>query len=482
MLHLIKIREEMVNGMREFMGEDFLLTTDTAVKLYESYAKDMPIIDYHCHLSPQEIYENKKFKNITEAWLYGDHYKWRAMRANGVDEKYVTGDGSDYDKFMAWAKTVPMLIGNPLYNWTHLELKRFFGVDEVFTERSAPAIWEKVNAQLNGEGFGARDLITKSNVKVVCTTDDPADTLEYHQQIKQLADFDVIVLPSFRPDKALEIRREGFLGWLERLVEVNGSEIKTYNELLEALEARVRFFHYIGGRVSDHAIDTMMYADATREEAGAVFDKALKGEALTLEDEMKYKTFTLTFLGKLYAELGWSMQLHINALRNNNTRMLSKLGPDTGYDSINDNAIAKPLMHLMNGLEKEDALPKTILYSLNPSDYHVIAALMGSFQDGRTAGKIQFGTAWWFNDNKDGMLEQMKILANFGLFSRFVGMLTDSRSFLSYTRHEYFRRLVCRLIGEWVEDGEVPNDLEQLGAIVQGICYNNAKEYFGFKL
>ncbi len=472
--------KEMVNVMKKFMGEDFLLTTDTAVHLYENYAKGMPIIDYHCHLNPQEIYENKKFKNITEAWLYGDHYKWRAMRANGVPEQYITGNASDYDKFIAWAITVPMLIGNPLYNWTHLELQRFFGIHDILNEQSAPAIWEKVNAQLTADGFGARDLIVKSNVTVVCTTDDPADTLEYHQQIKHLSDFNVSVLPSFRPDKGLEIRRDGFLKWVDRLSDIYGSTIDQYEVLLQALESRVRFFHSVGGRVSDHALDTVMHEESTREEAGAIFDRALKGESLTLEDEKKYKTYTLTFLGKLYAELGWVMQLHMNALRNNNTRMLNELGTDTGYDSMNDNDIAKPLVKFLDGLDQEDALPKTILYSLNPKDNYAIAGIIGSFQGGGIAGKIQFGTAWWFNDNKEGMLDQMKVLSNLGLLSRFVGMLTDSRSFLSYTRHEYFRRLVCRLIGEWVEDGEYPADMELLGSIVEGISYRNAKEYFSF--
>ncbi|WP_232510306.1 glucuronate isomerase [Paenibacillus crassostreae] len=463
------------------MGEDFLLTTDTAVQLYENYAKDLPIIDYHCHLSPQEIFENKKFKNITEAWLYGDHYKWRAMRANGVPEQYITGDASDYDKFIQWANTVPMLIGNPLYNWTHLELQRFFGVHEVLNGQSAPAIWEKVNAQLTGVDFGARDLIMKSNVTVVCTTDDPADSLEYHQQIKGLKDFNVKVLPSFRPDKGLEIRRDSFLPWIDRLSDIYGSSVDNYETLLHALESRVRFFHSIGGKVSDHALDIVMFEDTTREEAGTIFAKALQGESLTLDDEKKYKTYTLTFLGKLYAELGWVMQLHMNALRNNNTRMLNELGPDTGYDSMNDNEIAKPLVKLLDGLEQASALPKTIIYSLNPKDNYVIAGIIGSFQGGGVAGKMQFGTAWWFNDNKEGMLDQMKVLSNLGLLTRFVGMLTDSRSFLSYTRHEYFRRLVCRLIGEWVEEGEIPYDMELLGSIVKGISHQNAKEYFAFE-
>lgn len=466
--------------MKKFMDEHFLLTNDTAIELYNDFAKDMPIIDYHCHLSPQEIYENKTFKNITDAWLYGDHYKWRVMRANGVEEKYITGDADDYDKFMAWAKTVPMTIGNPLYNWTHLELQRFFGIDEILNEKSAPAIWEKVNAQLAGEGFGARDLIVKSNVEVVCTTDDPTDSLEYHSKLKEDKEFAVQVLPSFRPDKGLEINRDGYADWVKKLAHVSNVEIEHYSDFLAAIKARIEYFHSLGGRVSDHALDTVVYADCTEQEAADIFAKGLKGEKVSVEEEKKYKTYTLIFLGKEYARLGWAMQYHIHALRNNNTRMLSELGPDTGYDSINDGLLARPLSQLLNALETDAALPKTILYSLNPKDNYVLGTMIGNFQGGGVAGKIQFGTAWWFNDQKDGMLDQMKALANLGLFSRFIGMLTDSRSFLSYTRHEYFRRLVCDLIGSWVENGEYPKDLDVLGEIVKGICYGNAKEYFQF--
>ncbi|MFC7395043.1 glucuronate isomerase [Scopulibacillus cellulosilyticus] len=468
--------------MRNFMDEKFLLKNETAVKLYHDYAKEMPIIDYHCHLSPKEIYENKTFKNITEIWLYGDHYKWRLMRSNGVDEEFITGSASDYDKFMAWAKTVPMTIGNPVFNWTHLELQRFFGVYDLLNENSAPEIWEKVNALLNSDGFGARDFIKKSNVKVVCTTDDPTDSLEYHLKLKEESDFDVKVLPSFRPDKGLEINRDGFVQWVRKLEDVSEIKIESYDDFLTALESRVRFFHFVGGRVSDHAIDKMMYGESTKEEAAKFFNEALQGGKVSAEGEKKYKTFTLKFLGQLYSELGWGMQFHINALRNNNSRMFDVLGPDTGFDSMNDEEIAKPLASLLNQLEKENKLPKTIIYSLNPNDNHVIATMIGNFQGGGIPGKIQFGTAWWFNDNKDGMIEQMKALSNVGLFSRFIGMLTDSRSFLSYTRHEYFRRLVCSVIGEWVENGEVPNDVEFLGKIVQGISFDNAKEYFGFEL
>jgi glucuronate isomerase len=467
--------------MEKFMGENFLLKNETAISLFHDYAKEMPIIDYHCHLSPKEIYENKKFKNITEAWLYGDHYKWRAMRANGISEEYITGNASDYEKFLAWARTVPMTIGNPLYNWTHLELQRFFGIYDLLNEQSAPDIWEKVNAKLNEEGFRVRDFIENSKVKVVCTTDDPIDSLEYHLKLKEENDFPVSVVPGFRPDKGLEINREGFIDWVAKLSEVAEIDIANYEDYLAALESRVHFFHSAGGRVSDHALDSMVYEETSFEEVAEIFAKRISGSTISLEAEKKFKTFTLIYLGKLYAELDWAMQFHINAHRNNNNRMFKILGPDTGYDSINDDQIAKPLVKILDSLEQENKLPKTIIYSLNPGDNVVIASIINSFQDGKTPGKIQFGTAWWFNDTKEGMLEQMKALSSVGLFSRFIGMLTDSRSFLSYTRHEYFRRLVCNLIGEWVENGEVPNDLELLGKIVQGISYNNAKSYFDFQ-
>jgi glucuronate isomerase len=468
--------------LKKFLDKNFLLANKTAIKLYHEYAKDMPIIDYHSHLSPQEIYENKTFKNITEAWLYGDHYKWRVMRANGAEEKYVTGgEGTtDYERFLVWAKTVPMTIGNPLYHWSHLELQRFFGISELINETNAPVIWEKVNAQLNGQGFCVRDLIKKSNIRVICTTDDPTDSLEYHIKIKKLKDFDVAVLPSFRPDKGLEINSSGFVKWVKKLGQASGQSVGNYDQLLAALESRVRFFHSVGGRVSDHALDYIAYADTTKEEAAVVFAKASQGGTISIDEEKKYKTYTLTFLGRLYAELGWVMQFHINASRNNNSRMFEKLGSDTGYDSINDSSIALPLVKLLNALDRDSALPKTILYSLHPKDNYVLGTIIGSFQGDGIVGKIQFGSAWWFNDNKEGMLDQMKVLANLGLLSRFVGMLTDSRSFLSYTRHEYFRRILCNMIGEWVENGEAPDDFELLGSIVQGISYNNAKEYFGF--
>ncbi|MEI4768649.1 glucuronate isomerase [Psychrobacillus sp. FJAT-51614] len=465
--------------MKKFMDETFLLSSDTAMTLYNTYAKDLPIIDYHCHLSPKEIFENKTFQNITEAWLYGDHYKWRAMRANGIKEELITGGASDYDKFLAWSATIPMTIGNPLYNWTHLELQRFFDVYDILNEETAPRIWKEVNRKLTGGGFGARDLIRKSNVEVICTTDDPIDTLEYHAKIRDESDFDVKVLPSFRPDKGLEINLDGYLQWIDKLEEVSEIQISNYDDFLNALQSRIEYFHLNGCRVSDHALNTLMYEETTKKEASNIFTKALTGQKVSLDEEKKYKSYTLTFLGKQYAKFEWAMQFHIQALRNNNSKKYKELGPDTGFDSINDGQIAVPLSQLLDSLAREDALPKTILYSVNPKDNYVIGSLIGNFQGGEP-GKIQFGTAWWFNDQKDGMLEQMKTLSNLGLFSRFIGMLTDSRSFLSYTRHEYFRRLVCELIGEWVENGEVPNDMKMLGGIVQGICYQNAKEYFDF--
>ena len=465
--------------MKAFMDENFLLTNETAVKLYHNEAKDMPIYDYHCHLSPKEIWEDKKYKNITEVWLYGDHYKWRAMRSKGIDEAYITGDADDYEKFKAWARTMPYAIGNPLYHWTHLELRRYFGIDALLNEENADTIWEEANAKLCGDGFSARDLIKKSNVKLICTTDDPTDSLDYHRKIRESGELEAKVLPTFRPDKGVEIRKEGFQDWVKKLAEVCQKSIHTYNDFLAALEERVHLFHSEGCRLSDHAFDYVPYNEASYEEVAEIFASALKNEEIGLAEEEKYKTYTLRFCGRLYAKLGWTMQLHIGAMRNNNRRMFDKLGPDTGFDSINDYSIAYPLSRLMDSLDREDTLPKTILYTLNPKDNYVLGTMLGNFQGGGVPGKIQFGSAWWFNDQKDGMIEQMKALANLGLLSRFVGMLTDSRSFLSYPRHEYFRRILCNLIGEWVENGEFPNDMKLLGTIVRGISFDNAKAYFG---
>ena len=464
--------------MKKFMDENFLLSNETAEKLYHEYSEKMPIIDYHCHINPKEILENKQFDNITQVWLYGDHYKWRQMRTYGIDERYITGDGSDYEKFLAWAKTISVAIGNPLYHWTHLELKRFFSVNEVLNEKSAPAIWEKVNKMLNSDGFKVRDLIKKSNVKIICSTDDPIDSLEHHLGIKEDKSFDVKVLPTFRPDKALGINKETFKEWFQKLEEVINGKIKTYDEYLEALKKRVEFFHEVGCRVSDNALDFVPVGKATIEEVRKIFDKVLRDGQVSFEDENKFRVFTLKYLGKLYNDLNWTMQLHMNCVRDNNTKRFKELGPDTGFDSLNDTEVAIPLSRLLDVLNVENALPKTIIYSLNSNDNATIGTLIGCFQGDNIKGKIQFGSAWWFNDHKLGMEEQIKSLANLGLLSAFVGMLTDSRSFLSYTRHEYFRRILCNVIGEWVENGELPDDIEDLGKIVEDISYNNAENYF----
>ncbi|OOM14550.1 glucuronate isomerase [Clostridium saccharobutylicum] len=464
--------------MKKFMDENFLLSNEAAGKLYHEYSKQMPIIDYHCHINPKEILDNKKFENITQVWLYGDHYKWRAMRTYGIDEKYITGDGTDYEKFLAWAKTISAAIGNPLYHWTHLELKRFFGVDEVLNEKTAPAIWDKVNAKLNSDEFTVRELIKKSNVKVICTTDDPVDSLEYHLALKEDKDFDVKVLPAFRPDKALGINKDTFKEWFRKLEQADNCKIKNFDDYLAALKNRVGFFHEVGCRVSDNALDFVPVGNASKEEVSKIFDKVLKGEQVSFEDENKFRAFVLKYFGKLYHDLGWVMQLHMNCVRDNNTKMFEKLGPDTGFDSLNDTEVAIPLSRLLDSLNCEDALPKTIIYSLNANDNATIGTLLGCFQGDGIKGKIQFGSAWWFNDHKLGMEAQIKSLANLGMLSTFVGMLTDSRSFLSYTRHEYFRRILCNVIGEWVENGELPYDVESLGQIVSDISYNNAKNYF----
>lgn len=465
--------------MKKFMDENFLLSNSESERLYHEYSKNMPIIDYHCHINPKEILEDKKFENITQVWLYGDHYKWRQMRTFGIDEKYITGDGSDYEKFLAWAKTISFAIGNPLYHWTHLELKRFFGVDEVLNEKTAPAIWEKVNKQLSSDEFTVRELIKKSNVKVICTTDDPIDSLEYHIALSEDKSFDVKVLPTFRPDKALGINKETFKEWFNKLEEVVGFSITNFAEYLEALKKRVEFFHKVGCRISDNALDFVPVGNATIEEASDIFEKVLKNGKVSFEEENRFRVFVLKYLGKLYYDLNWAMQLHMNCVRDNNSVMFNKLGPDTGFDSLNDTEVAIPLSKLLDSLNKENALPKTIIYSLNPNDNPTIGTLLGCFQGDNIKGKIQFGSAWWFNDHKIGMEDQIKSLANLGMLSTFVGMLTDSRSFLSYTRHEYFRRILCNVIGEWIENGELPDDIEHLGQIVSDISYNNAKNYFG---
>lgn len=466
--------------MRKFMDEDFLLQSDTAKTLYHSYAKEMPIIDYHCHLNPKEIAESKKYKNITELWLGGDHYKWRAIRSNGVDEKYITGNSDDKQKFMKWAETMPYLIGNPLYHWTHLELKRYFNITDTLSPKTAEAIWEQCNEMLKGDDFSARGLILRSNVEVICTTDDPIDTLEYHQAIKKDSTFPVKVYPTFRPDKALNINLQGFAEYIGRLSEASGMEITSLTTLKEALQNRMDFFADHGCRLSDHGMEYALYVDMPETELDKIFKAALSGKVPTQTEADGFKTHMLVFLGREYARRGWTMQLHLGTIRNNNSRMFRMLGPDTGFDAIGDYHHAKSLAAFLDALDNTAELPKTILYSLNPRDNEALATIMGCFQGSEAPGKIQLGSAWWFNDQKDGMEKQMRDLANLGLLRRFVGMLTDSRSFLSYTRHEYFRRILCNIVGSWAENGEVNADMDMLGAMVQEICYLNAKNYFGF--
>ena len=450
-----------------FINENFMLKNETAKRLYAA-VKDLPIIDYHCHLSPKMIAENYRFRNAYDLFLGGDHYKWRQMRTNGIDERYITGDADEYEKFRAFARTVPMLIGNPLYHWTHLELKRYFDIDETLSEESCERIWNRCNECLAREEFRAQALIRRSGVEALCTTDDPADTLEYHEMLR---DFEVKILPTFRPDKAVEIGKETFLPYVEAI------GITSYEALTKWLRERIAFFHAHGCRLSDHALEYVPFAVG---DAGAVFEKRLGGGELTKEEIDVFKTAVMRVCAEEYTALGWTMQLHIGALRNNNRRMYERLGPDTGFDSINDLCIAEALSAFLDALEYEDVLPKTILYTLNPKDNYVLGTMLGNFQKGPTAGKIQFGSGWWFNDQRDGMVQQMTSLANLGMLSRFVGMLTDSRSFVSYPRHEYFRRILCSLIGTWVEDGEYPDDFDTLQRIVSGICYENARSYFGF--
>lgn len=460
------------------MDDNFLLNNKTAEKLYHDYAKEMPIIDYHCHLNPKEIAENKKYRNITELWLGGDHYKWRAMRSNGIEERYITGDAGDKEKFLKWAETMPACIGNPLYHWTHLELRRYFGIDVLLSPETAEDIWEKCNEMLKSDEFSARGLIRRSNVKTICTTDDPVDSLEHHIALANAPDFDVKVLPALRPDKAINIEKEGYITWIGRLEEVSGIKIQTLEDLKLALANRIEFFHNTGCRLSDHALDPVVFMSGTEEDAAGIFARAKAGERLEEIEVQKYKTNILLFLGREYSHRGWVMQLHMGTIRDNNVRMMKNIGPDTGFDAIGDFTFAGALSKLLNALDETNQLPKTILYCLNPRDNEVLGTIMGCFQGGGIPGKIQFGSGWWFNDQKDGMIRQMIALANLGLLSRFVGMLTDSRSFLSYTRHEYFRRILCNILGEWAENGEVPGDIGLLGKITQDICFHNAEKYF----
>ncbi|QUI25682.1 glucuronate isomerase [Vallitalea pronyensis] len=464
--------------MKTFLGKDFLLHNETAKTLFHDYAEAMPIYDYHCHLSPKEIAEDKTYASITEVWLGGDHYKWRAMRSHGIEEKYITGDGSDKEKFMKWAETIQYAIGNPLYHWAHLELYRYFGIDKPLTTETAEAIYDICNKKLQEDGFSAKGLIKNSHVKVICTTDDPIDDLGYHKMIKADKDFDVTVLPTFRPDKCVDIEKDTFLTWIEQLGKVAGYGIKNMEALLKALEERMDYFHQVGCRLADHGFGSVIYEEATIDEVDVVFKKRLAHGSISREEAVKYGSYLLTFFGQHYAKRDWAMQLHMGCMRNNNSRMMSLIGPDTGFDAVGDYKIGEGLAKLLDSLEKTHELPKTILYNLNPRDNYVLATLMGCFQSADAKGKIQFGSGWWFIDQKEGMIRQMTDLGNLGMLSNFIGMLTDSRSFLSYTRHEYFRRIMCNLIGTWVEDGEYPADMQRLGEIVQNISFNNARHYF----
>ncbi len=467
--------------MKEFMGEDFLLNSDMAVKLYEEFAKDMPIIDYHCHIDAKDIACDVQFKNITEVWLGGDHYKWRQMRSNGVEEKYITGDASDRDKFQKWAETLEMAIGNPLYHWSHLELKRYFNCNKALCGESAEEIWQHCNEMLGKPEMSARNLVIKSGVKLICTTDDPADDLKWHKVIRDDESFKVQVLPAWRPDKAMNIEKEEYVDYIGRLSDAAGLEITDYETLKEAIRIRMDYFADMGCLASDHGLDYMMYIPASYKEVSEIYAKALKGEEISKTEELKFKTDFMLFLAEEYKRLGWVMQLHYGCKRNNNVKMYEKLGPDTGFDCINNYSPSSELADFLNALDVNDNLPKTILYSLNPNDNEAIGSVMGCFQNSDAVGKIQHGSAWWFNDNKSGMIKQMESLANLGLLGNFIGMLTDSRSFLSYPRHEYFRRILCDLIGGWVEAGEYPNDMVSLEKIIRGISYNNAVRYFGFR-
>ncbi|PIE32635.1 glucuronate isomerase [candidate division KSB3 bacterium] len=465
----------------KFLTEDFLLQNRTAQILYHEYAKDMPIFDYHCHLPPADVAQNTQFRNLTHIWLAGDHYKWRAMRANGVNEKYITGDAGDWEKFEAWAATVPYTVRNPLYHWTHLELKRPFGITgKLLSSETAKEIYDDCNALLATEAFRARGIMQQMNVKIVCTTDDPIDSLEYHQQVAQDADFSIKMLPAFRPDKIMAVESpEVYHAYLGKLEEASGIEITNYDTLLAAVKQRHDFFHKMGCRLSDHGIETAYAEEYTAGDISRIFEKIRSGKSLEHLEILQFKSAMLIEFAYLDHAKGWTQQYHFGALRNNNSRLFKQLGPDTGFDSIGDFALAQALARFLDRLDSTDQLAKTIIYNINPNDNELLATMIGNFQDGSVPGKMQFGSGWWFLDQKDGMEKQMNVLSNMGLLSRFIGMLTDSRSFLSYPRHEYFRRILCNLIGTDVENGELPDDMEHLGQIVQDICYNNAVNYLG---
>ncbi|MFT3825373.1 MAG: glucuronate isomerase [Chitinophagaceae bacterium] len=466
--------------MKKFLDENFLLSNTTAEKLYHDFAKSMPIIDYHCHLPPDQIAADLNFQNLTQAWLYGDHYKWRAMRTNGVDESYCTGNKGDYEKFEKWAATVPYTLRNPLYHWTHLELQRYFGVYDVLNADSARKIYDECTAKLQTKEYSIRGLLGKMNVKVVCTTDDPVDSLEFHQQIKNDG-FGIKILPAYRPDKAMNVDDAvAFNAYVAKVEAAANVSVGSYQDYLDALKKRHDFFATMGCSVSDHGLEQIYAEDYTEQQVSAIFDKIRSGKQLTTEENLAFKSAMLVQFAVWDWEKGWVQQYHLGALRNNNSRMMRQLGPDTGWDSIGDFPQARSLAKFLARLDNNNQLAKTILYNLNPADNELFATMIGNFNDGSAVGKVQFGSGWWFLDQKDGMTKQINALSNMGLLSRFVGMLTDSRSFLSYPRHEYFRRILCNIFGQEIENGELPNDIAWVGKVVQDICYTNAKNYFGW--
>lgn len=475
--------------MKEFMDRDFLLETETAKHLFHDYAENLPLVDYHCHISPKEIYEDRKFDNLAEVWLggenpdgsyFGDHYKWRLMRSNGISEKYVTGDADSKERIKKFAESLEMAIGNPMYHWSNLELHKFFGIQEALTPENSDEIYDLCAEKLrNDPAMTVRGLIRQSNVAMIGTTDDPVDTLEWHKKIAEDPSIDVKVCPSFRPDKAININKPGFKEYIEKLAQVTGREIKCARCVCDALTERLEYFASLGCRASDHGLDYIPYREYTLQEASAAFKKAMAGEELTLEETEKYQTAILVHLGKEYHRLGIAMQLHYSCLRNNNERTYKAMGPDTGFDMIAQNTCGGNVAKLLSKLDSTSECPKTILYSLNPADNEQLDTILGCFQTDEIPGKIQHGSAWWFCDTKSGMEDQMISLANLGLLGNFIGMLTDSRSFLSYTRHDYFRRILCNIIGKWVENGEYPNNEASLKKIVEGVCYYNAARYFG---
>ncbi len=465
--------------MKAFMDEKFLLKSETAEKLFEM-GKDLPIIDYHCHINPKEIYEDHIFSDITEAWLGGDHYKWRLIRSNGVPEEEITGSADNRTKFQRFAEALPKAIGNPMYHWTHLELKRYFGYDGVLNADTAEEVWNLCNAKLKEKGMSVRGLIEKSNVEVIGTTDDPADTLEWHKKLKEDETFKTKVVPSFRPDKAVNIEKAGFVEYIKHFEEVCGVTLSSVADLKAAMKTRLDLFEEMGCKAADHGLDYVVYNEATDDEVTKIFKKAMSGKAVSQEEMEKYKTNLLIFFAEEYTRRGWAMQIHYGTMRNINESVFRLKGPDMGFDVISTRGCCEAIAGLLNAFYENAAMPRVILYSLNPGDNELLDTIIGSFQGPEVAGKIQHGSAWWFNDTKTGMEAQLTSLANLSILGNFVGMLTDSRSFLSYTRHEYFRRIFCNVLGEWIENGEYPYDEKSLREIVEGVCYKNAKRYFGF--